>query len=904
MAIQRRVNWISQQRVDVPDMRAVESASSNDFDQLIQAFVTGTSQGYILRGFNILMPGSIGGAANGLQMQVDPGAVLHIASSQSGTVLMVPAGSLPQQLNSATNTIVDGAFAPSAINYVSLEYERFIDDTTSAQVYLWNPTTKNETTKNAPRAVILRYRIKITTSLPLPNYLPVATVITDAGNNVISIQDDRWLLGRLGTGGVTPDPFHVYPWSQGRVENPSSSTSSSIDPFFGGDKAIGSLKEWMDAVMSSLLEVKGTTYWYSQSTSGSIETLREDLGNTVITGKGSMAHGVLPSDKVTPTAPGQLNWDEDVNIRVIGSALTYTLLANPTSTDITLADDEAAYITLVRGVTVAPNLIFTNSLAQVTSVGAVSWTSPLQPGDYLKLGSDTDAGYYQIKSVDSLTQVTLGDPLGASTPYTGVSTGPAGAKGKYAFGTYENVPVPSTSRHIFIADRQDVPEGQDVFWLFLRTDNGSAQAKIYIRLLGTELDEGEDRDISDTTSEEMLKYIGSPHETAFQPKYVAALTPGAVPQITAITTGSAATMASNQYFLISGSGNFRQYAVWVNKDGTGVQPSVPFVNGYIEWDVSTGFTSTQTATALKNALNAAPAGDFLATSGIGTVTVTNTSAGACVSAVNFNVGAPFAIVINQTGTGIGNYALIDNENLTLGIKELDVAMGLIAELLDEPSYDETVDIVASGATPPTSLNGPIAPGTDITLPNNSRMGSLPQKYTVGKGGLEVYLNGQFLRLGQDWTEVGAPGVASDQFQIQMTLVVGDVLEIRIDATGGPGGGGGAPGPQGPPGPTGPPGVDEAGGPVAITTKVADYTVLLGDNVLLADASGGPITFTLPTAASASGRLFYFKKIDATVNAMTIKANGVELIDGFNTQFTTVQYESFTIISNGTTWYIL
>ena len=110
MAVQRRINWISQQRVDVPDMRSVESAVSNDFDQLIQAFVTGTVQGYFVRGFNILMAGAIGGAANGLQLNVDPGALLHIAASASGTILMVPTGTSAQPLNAATNTNVSGGF--------------------------------------------------------------------------------------------------------------------------------------------------------------------------------------------------------------------------------------------------------------------------------------------------------------------------------------------------------------------------------------------------------------------------------------------------------------------------------------------------------------------------------------------------------------------------------------------------------------------------------------------------------------------------------------------------------------------------------------------------------------------------------------------------------------------------
>jgi hypothetical protein len=893
MGVQRRVNWISQQRVDVPDMRAVESAASNDFDQLIQSFVTGTDQGYFIRGFELSMAGAIGGASSGLQLLVDPGAVFHIASSQSGTTLLVPTGTAAQQLNSATNTIVDGAFAPSAINYIGLEYERFIDDTTSAQVYIWNPTTNSETVKTAPRAQILRFRVKITTSTWAANVLPIATVTTDSGNNVVSITDARWMLCRLATGGANPNPFFLYPWTaqpEGRTESPSTSTSNSINPFHGGDKMLGSLKDWMNAIMTSLQEVKGTVYWYSPGTAGSLESLREDLGNTIITGRGNISH--------SKTVAGRINWSDDIFLRVVGSRLAYKLIANPSSTDITLSDDQIAYITLTRGVLVTPNLIFTNGSAIITSVGAIAWTTPLLTGDWVKVSSDTDAGYYQILTVDSSSQVTL------TETYGGVSTGPAGAQARYAFGSYQTSPAPSTPRHIFITARKSVPAGANVFWLFLRSDNGGAIPRAYIRFLGMELEQGETEEISDTTPLQLLQYIGAPLESSFAPQYVAALTPGAVPQITSITVGSAATLTSNQYFYIYSSANSRSYAVWVNKDGTGTQPVVPNVNSYIEWDVTTGQTSTQVASDLATALNGTADGDFSAVGGVGVVTVTNTSAGTCTSAVNFNVGAPFAIVISQFGTGIGNYAIVDGDNLTLSVKKLDEALADVVELLDSPSYDETVDIVASGATPPTSLNGPVFSGTLITLPNNSREGAAPQRYTVGNGVIEVYLNGQYLRLGDGWLESGAPGSPSNQIQILFDLVVNDYLEFRIDATGGPGGGGGGPGPAGPPGPSGPPGADAAGGPIAISTKTMNYTVTLFDNVLLADASSGPITFSLPPAATATGRLFYFKKIDSTANPMTIQANGVEVIDGSNTQFTIVQYEEFTIITNGTSWYIL
>lgn len=967
MAVQRRVNWISQQRVDVPDMRSVESAASNDFDQLIQAFVTNTTQGYFVRGFNILMAGAIGGASNGLQLNVDPGAILHIAASQSGTVLMVPTGTPAQVLNAATNTNVTGAFAPSAVNYVTLDYIRFIDPATSAQVYIWNPTSNTETTLNAPRAQILEYTINISTTTPTSNLLPIATVITDANNNVVEIQDDRNLIGRLGSGGINPNPFNQYSWPEGQTENPSASTSNSVDPFFGGDKGIDCLKSWMDAVMTSIQDIKGTTYWYSQSSSGSLESLREDLGNTVITGSGNISHGIIPNStpilittgNITPasnqltslasttgiingqyvfgtgipaqttvlnvsgstvtlsqnatltgtgitvtfydpsviTAPGQINWDKPIEITVIGSALTYALAANASSTDISLSDDEAAYITLVRGVNIGPNLIFTNGLAQVQSVGGISWTGPLVPGDYIKLGSATSAGYYKILTVDSLTQVTL------TTTFTGTSTGPAGAVAQYAFGSYSASPTPSTNRNIFITTRELVPQGENIFWLFLREDNSGAP-RVYIRFLGAEIDNGEDREVSGTTSEQLLKYTGAMVASASSPMYVSALNPGSIPEVQLLTFGTESTITQNSYFLINSSGNAREYYVWFNLNGGGTDPTPPFTNASIQVNLTTGMTASQVAAAVTEAFNGTFNDDFIAVqqSTPSEVQVTNTSAGVTNPGSNFNVPAPFTIAVTQAGTGQGNTIINDGDNLTLAIKKLDDAIGSLISALDSPDYDEPVDIVASGATPPTSLNGPVAASTDITLPNNTRMGNIAQKYTVGKGVLQVYLNGVYQRLGDDWLEVGSSGSLSTQMQFTFQLDVGDSVEFRIDVGGGGGaGGGGEQGPPGPAGPTGPAGADAAGGPININTYTGNYTVLTSNCFLRADCTSNPVMFTLPPVATATGRIFYFKKVDATSNAMIIMGSGSDTIDGSNTQMTTTQYETFSIISNGSTW---
>jgi hypothetical protein len=995
VAIQRRQNLISQERIDVPTMRGIESAVSNDFDQSIQAFITGAAGftqsnsnpgiGYIIRGFEVLMSGAIGGAASSLQLSVDPGALMNVNSSQSGTVYMVPPGTPNQQLSSATNpSVVNGAFVPNSLNYVGLDYIRFADSATDQQDYLWNPTSNTETTTVAPGAIILTYNIYVTTTPWASNVMPIAIVETNAGNLVTSITDCRWLLFRLATGGADPNPFYQYPWPETQVENPSTSTSNGVNPFYGGDKAISTLKDWMNAIMTSIEQIQGTNYWYSAiSQSGSLITLREDVANTVVTGNTTISNGVLPNttpvlsttgnthsnnqldglasttgivpgqliigsglpsnttvlsisgstvtmsaNAVTTltgvsvafyapeqvTVPGQINWasnppgDGFIYFKLIGSRLSYQIVENPTGASVTLADNEVAYLNLTRNVNVAPQLIYTpgSGITVVTSVGSVVWTTSLQAGDFIRAQSDSDANYYKIQSVDSPSQVTLTGiytPVGAATGVTSV----------YAFGVYTLPGETGTQRDIQLADRSAVPLNGNTVWLFLRSDDGGSVARVYIKFLGAELQDGDSQEISGPTLNNVLQYIGSPIESAVAPNYTSAIYPGALPEITQITTPAASAMASNEYFYQYSSGNYRKYYVWVNKDGTGVDP-MPFADYIgIPWIVSTGQTATQTATALVNALNGIIPNDFLANSSSAVVTVKNNSGGITNPSTNFNVSG-LSISVTQVGTGIGNAVINDGDNLTLAIKKLDDEFGNFINSLDSPTYDETINIVTSGGqTPPyfgsgapnytpVTLNGPISSTTDVTLPSNTRLGNIPQAYTVGKGTLEVYLNGQFQELGIDWLEVGAFDTASTQIETLRTYVVGDYIQFRI-GTGGGGGGGGGVGPPGPTGPQGAPGADAAGGPININTYTGLYTVLLTNCFLKANCASGPVTFTLPAASSAAGRIFYFNKIDSTTNAMIINPNGSDLIDGANTLTTTVQYTAYSLISDGSTWSI-
>lgn len=90
----------------------------------------------------------------------------------------------------------------------------------------------------------------------------------------------------------------------------------------------------------------------------------------------------------------------------------------------------------------------------------------------------------------------------------------------------------------------------------------------------------------------------------------------------------------------------------------------------------------------------------------------------------------------------------------------------------------------------------------------------------------------------------------------------------------------------------------------ITTKTADYTATSSDHTILCNKSDGNITITLPAVSGCSGRIYNIKKIDSSAYTVTIDGNSSETIDGALTQTLTTQYESITIQTDGSAWYII
>lgn len=68
-----------------------------------------------------------------------------------------------------------------------------------------------------------------------------------------------------------------------------------------------------------------------------------------------------------------------------------------------------------------------------------------------------------------------------------------------------------------------------------------------------------------------------------------------------------------------------------------------------------------------------------------------------------------------------------------------------------------------------------------------------------------------------------------------------------------------------------------------------------------NATGANITRTLPDASTNQGRFFTIKKTDASAHTVIIACTGADTIDGAATVVLYAQYDSITVVSNGSGW---
>lgn len=267
MASLRTLNVLGQMRLDCGQFSLIESGVRGDLDALVgQGYCDG--EPLVVEGFELVTTGVVGSAASSIQINTAGSLVFHPLATASGTVFNVPTDRATETL-SATNPRVNGSFVAGATNYVGIDFVRNPDDDTSDVVQFLQPSQDTEIPEEVPLAKTADYVIYITTQPfgAIPGICPIAVVVTNSSNNVVSVADARPLAYALSSGGVDPDLTNVYNWPNGRGVGATNN-------FTSGDKSIYSQKDWQNAMMSRTWELGGGQRWFSPTADRNVRMVR------------------------------------------------------------------------------------------------------------------------------------------------------------------------------------------------------------------------------------------------------------------------------------------------------------------------------------------------------------------------------------------------------------------------------------------------------------------------------------------------------------------------------------------------------------------------------------------------------------------------------------------------------
>jgi hypothetical protein len=462
MSVLGRLLIGSQQRVDLTDFLAGDSYTAGDFKYLIKSM---TANPMILKGFEVVdAPLSIGTA--GISIKVADSVVYYPTSNAGCFYYGLPEGNtlstalVPELRLNATNYI-----------YLVLTTENRAQDSKAFWDVDLNGGAGGEFNQDVNTESVLKAELGVSVSTFPEGSVPLCKVVMGA-TVITSITDCRNMMFRLGTGGVNPDPFNTFSWpelpsaSYSRNETPVTITSSAAPtPFKGGDKNLTDLKSWMDAVMSKLLEISGTTFWYEQTAAVNLPSLFDDALGSTIKSKGQWLH--------SGSVPGLVTWSEDIIYKKINDPRDIIIRANPTS-GAQLNNEQVLYVKFERDdpINVGNAAIdWVNGSLFVSSIAGNF--SLLSKGDWIKKQSDDASLYYRVEETYSATNgggtsgvaSNVAQSIRLSSVYAGVTETAVGLRTK---GEFKQSPA-----QYIVADRNDptlYATGGDAYWLAVRSD--------------------------------------------------------------------------------------------------------------------------------------------------------------------------------------------------------------------------------------------------------------------------------------------------------------------------------------------------------------------------------------------------------------------------------------------------
>lgn len=89
-----------------------------------------------------------------------------------------------------------------------------------------------------------------------------------------------------------------------------------------------------------------------------------------------------------------------------------------------------------------------------------------------------------------------------------------------------------------------------------------------------------------------------------------------------------------------------------------------------------------------------------------------------------------------------------------------------------------------------------------------------------------------------------------------------------------------------------------------TTTVTSGTTASAATVILVNAASAALTVSLPQASTVLNKNYMVKKIDSSVNAVTVDPYLSETIDGETTMVLSYKDSAIHLVSDGSNWYIV
>jgi hypothetical protein len=460
MAVLGRVLLSSAERIDLPDLLSIDSYVAGDFKFLLKGLV-GDNKPFILKGFDVIDPSTSIGSQSCSIRTAD--SVVFYPGSKSGSFFH----GLEEGHEQSQPLVPE--LRKNATNFVYLTFSTF--NTSVDTRAFWDPDKSGgaggEFTQDVDTQSVLKVDVNVSTGSFPANTIPIAKIVVGPVN-IESITDCRDMMFRLGSGGISPDPFYNHqfrslPSSSYKRTEPSVKMQSGGDNAFqGGDKNLYSLKEWMDLVMTKFKELSGTTYWYEDLSSYSLISGFVDACATTFKSKGKWQH--------SSATPGQVTWTQDLQIKTTQDPRT-TIIRSGSKT---LADEQVAYLNLLRNKPINATdsaVDWVNNQAYVNTVGGATGSfSNLAKGDWIKKANDPNHLFLRVEEFydtvnlgGSITIPALARSIRLSSAYQGTTII---EKARYDKGVYaaSDVIVSARSESLLTA------AGGNFHWLAVRSD--------------------------------------------------------------------------------------------------------------------------------------------------------------------------------------------------------------------------------------------------------------------------------------------------------------------------------------------------------------------------------------------------------------------------------------------------